>query len=145
MIFSTVSKVQTMGNKTVSTISRNYRISKQCCKFLQIFIGLPVAVFVVMGARELLPFFDGLVGNLEVLLVHLKEKQWLIDKSYFLPTHFEKETMYYFRTESAGRWIYPLRDGLIPNMDTRLHHLRSILHTLRRRQERLLQGTPFEN
>ena len=30
-----------------------------------IFIGLPVAVFVVMGARELLPLFDGLVGSLE--------------------------------------------------------------------------------
>lgn len=30
-----------------------------------------MAVFVVMGARELLPFFDGLVGSLEVLyLMH---------------------------------------------------------------------------
>ena len=37
-----------------------------------------------MGARELLPFFDGLVGNLEVLLVPLKEKQWLINPTFFL-------------------------------------------------------------
>ena len=85
MIFSTVAKVKTLENRnSVNNISRNYRISKQCCKFLQIFIGLPVAVFVVMGARELLPFFDGLVGNLEVLLVHLKEKQWLINPTFFL-------------------------------------------------------------
>ena len=45
---------------------REYKVSKELSKCFQIFIGLPVAVFVVMGARELLPFFDGLVGNLVV-------------------------------------------------------------------------------